>query len=566
MRKQTKLVAVLSAAALLAIGASMTSFAAAGWQEENGQWYYYNANGDYVVNDWKKSGNNWFWLGEDGAMVTDSLVEDGNYYYYVNANGAMVTNAWVAVAPGEDDYEDNAPDHYWYYFGSNGKAYRASDNSKGLTIKTINGKKYGFGTDSKMVYGFVTEDGQKNQDENPFVDAMYYFGTEDDGAMHTGWLPYTDGSDLTSGYMDDREYSDMDEMWFYFKPSNGQMIKSTNGEKLKTQSVNGNKYGFDENGVMVYDWTGTDVATKNVATESGTKFFSEQTDGHLKKKTWIYAVPTEEMDAAMQNTDNEDETSRWFYADATGKTAKAQIKSINGKKYLFNAVGEMESGLQWVWAGDPKDIDPLDFIANEDVNGVDLPTSDGAEISDLTNTQGYELYYFSGDGEADGSMKTGKNIKIDLDDDTYTFGFKSNGIAYNYNRPVLDSAGNQRTDKDGNLMYEGLVSNKIYKNGILQKATSDERYKLVNGLQGETSEYLVGTSGTIVGKKKYVKDGNDDWWAVTPDGTVVLIGADDYADDIARCTAQGKDVEENINQSTGELRGYKCVDNTADAK
>ena len=36
MRKQTKLVAVLSTAALLAIGASMTSFAATGWQEEDG--------------------------------------------------------------------------------------------------------------------------------------------------------------------------------------------------------------------------------------------------------------------------------------------------------------------------------------------------------------------------------------------------------------------------------------------------------------------------------------------------------------------------------------------------
>ena len=34
MKKQTKLVAVLSTAALLAIGASMTSFAATGWAEE----------------------------------------------------------------------------------------------------------------------------------------------------------------------------------------------------------------------------------------------------------------------------------------------------------------------------------------------------------------------------------------------------------------------------------------------------------------------------------------------------------------------------------------------------
>ena len=43
MRKQTKLVAVLSTAALLAIGASMTSFAATGWAEEDGTWVYYNS-------------------------------------------------------------------------------------------------------------------------------------------------------------------------------------------------------------------------------------------------------------------------------------------------------------------------------------------------------------------------------------------------------------------------------------------------------------------------------------------------------------------------------------------
>ena len=42
MKKQTKLVAVLSTAALLAIGASMTSFAATGWAEEDGTWVYYD--------------------------------------------------------------------------------------------------------------------------------------------------------------------------------------------------------------------------------------------------------------------------------------------------------------------------------------------------------------------------------------------------------------------------------------------------------------------------------------------------------------------------------------------
>ena len=56
MRKQTKLVAVLSAAALLAMGASMTSFAA-GWQKDDaGVWHYYDSDDEMVTGEWKKDG------------------------------------------------------------------------------------------------------------------------------------------------------------------------------------------------------------------------------------------------------------------------------------------------------------------------------------------------------------------------------------------------------------------------------------------------------------------------------------------------------------------------------
>ena len=69
MRKQTKLVAVASAAALLAVGASMTSFAATGWVEEDGQWYFYDKDGNRVEDAWKKSGDNWYWLdSEEGGF------------------------------------------------------------------------------------------------------------------------------------------------------------------------------------------------------------------------------------------------------------------------------------------------------------------------------------------------------------------------------------------------------------------------------------------------------------------------------------------------------------------
>ena len=96
MKKQTKLVAVLSTAALLAIGASMTSFAATGWAEEDGTWVYYDRNGDKVTDKWAKSGNN------------------------------------------------------WYYFQANGKALKQGDSSS-VALKTINGKKYAFDDEGKML-------------------------------------------------------------------------------------------------------------------------------------------------------------------------------------------------------------------------------------------------------------------------------------------------------------------------------------------------------------------------------------------------------------------------------
>ena len=54
MRKQTKLVAVLSAAALLAMGASMTSFAA-GWEkDDSGIWHYYDSDDEMVTMSGKR--------------------------------------------------------------------------------------------------------------------------------------------------------------------------------------------------------------------------------------------------------------------------------------------------------------------------------------------------------------------------------------------------------------------------------------------------------------------------------------------------------------------------------
>ena len=61
MKRQMKIAAVVSATALLAIGASFTSMAAAKtgtWQLEDGVWYCYDKDGDVIENEFCLDGSN----------------------------------------------------------------------------------------------------------------------------------------------------------------------------------------------------------------------------------------------------------------------------------------------------------------------------------------------------------------------------------------------------------------------------------------------------------------------------------------------------------------------------
>ena len=122
MRKQNKLVAVLSATALLAIGASMTSFAdTPHWDMEDGEWVYLDKNGDKVTDEWKKSNGQWYYLNEDGVMAKDTLIDHNDDRYYVDATGAKVTNTWVST-DNDDLLDDEDINTVWFYFDAKGKA------------------------------------------------------------------------------------------------------------------------------------------------------------------------------------------------------------------------------------------------------------------------------------------------------------------------------------------------------------------------------------------------------------------------------------------------------------
>ena len=472
MRKQTKLVAVLSTAALLAIGASMTSFAAQGWAEEDGTWVYYNRDGERATDQWKKSGNNWYYLDSDGEMAIDTLIEDGDNYYYVDINGVMASNQWVAIE-NEDAGDDDEPENYWYYFQANGKALTNGTNDK-VSLKTVNGKKYAFDDEGRMLYGWVAEDNAErvdNTDGDGFKEGIYYFGGEDDGAMTVGWLQMDITYDeATSDYEFAPVFNEDEDQtrWFYFQ-SNGKKVKADGAREAKEKTINGKKYAFDQYGAMTAEWSldvesaskaGVRNQNSNVTTNSVPakyaqqwRYFNSVEDGSRISKGWFKVVAAEYLNYDKFNDDED----AWYYADGSGNLYAGEFKTIKGKKYAFRDDGRMIDGLKFI----KEEGNGLDVIADDDATYNFDNEDDFDENSLALEALGYKCYYF-GNGD-DGAMKTNKTT-VEIDGEKFNFYFEKSGS--------LKGAGKT-----------GEKDDKYYQAGKLLRAGSDEKYQVVAGIK-----------------------------------------------------------------------------------
>ncbi|MBR9944741.1 glucan-binding protein [Clostridiaceae bacterium Marseille-Q3526] len=502
MRKQTKLVAVLSAAALLAVGASMTSFA--GWEkDEDGIWHYYDSDDEMVTDEWRKDGSKWFYLDEDGNMATDAWVDDE---YYVGADGAMIKNDWVKTTT-DDDIDDPEDDgDHWYYFGSNGK--KEADDSK-----KINGKTYYFNEDGEMIYGWY-QDGSD----------VFYLGGEDEGwRAESQWLwlelPSEDDVDRNGVGFDNDDCSTCDEEGWYYFGSNGKMYQSA-----KKKKVNGKYYFFNDHGQMVYEWINNNkYRVTGATTPSGATLVEGTTSNALdgnatginKGAGQIYNMQYSnvvedgsrangwyEIDGS-EDTGTDGDTDWYYFDDGEAKRAdsasdlvtkdgdneavyRTKIK-INGKYFCFNEMGQMQTGLQFI-------------------------QKDGA------------FYYF----DENGYMQTGKETNVEDDDDAYNFYFiTKNG----------KNGQSQTGEKDGYLYFGGK---RLEADDDYRVYYCDGKYWLVNNKgkiqSSESKKYDVEELkfGTTSGTFKFEFNNDDSIKTVFDEDGKTISGASlDAATDTA---------------------------------
>lgn len=118
MKKQTRLFAVLSAAAFMTMMPAFANMAQTGavyaaefgWTEEDGSFVHYDEDGYLTTDSWRKNGEDWFYLDDEGQITVNKKVDE----YYVGSDGKMVKNTWIELRNEEDADSPEAPASHWY--------------------------------------------------------------------------------------------------------------------------------------------------------------------------------------------------------------------------------------------------------------------------------------------------------------------------------------------------------------------------------------------------------------------------------------------------------------------
>ncbi len=474
---------------------------ASSWVQFGDDYSILKNNGDYVYDAFVTMGDYEYYIDDNGYLVRDALLETGDGYRYVNQDGVIIWSAWVPIY----DEDGNIT---WYYMNSRGYAYH---NVK----KEIDGYTYKFDDEGKMVTGYLDENEEVLENtENVFMEAMYYYD-ENGRMLKNQWLLYEHvGESDEDSLLAQRNYYDYDEMWLYFG-HNGKKIKATENATYtkysqKSKTINGKTYLFDEYGVMIPQFSVT-TATRSSAASSYTdatiathsnatiKYASADIDGAVQKNQWIYGVPNEHMDEDAYN----DLSASWFRTNSSGNVYKNTIREINGKKYIFDKLGRMKTGLvimtrvegrtaQYEYKGTLSVDGKQDFI-NWEPSFITTTTTNSDGTETVTETVIDRLYFTSTDYMNDGSVRSGGDYKYETENDgTITIGVKSNGVV----------RGLGALEK---------YNNKYYYNGLLLQADEYLNYGLVKVTLEDGSYYyvVVNESGRIQTGTKVVKDGDD---------------------------------------------------------
>ena len=357
MKKQKLAVCVLSAALMIG-AATLTSYAAEGWQQSGNSWIYVDNNGNKVTNTWKKGADNlWRYLDSQGNIASNCWVDDE---YFVESTGIMATDKWLKLPKRNPAWNETSATTVWYYFSTSGKM--VSDG-----WSKIGGKYYYFDGDGAMQTGWVDMGNSSG-----FANYRYY---QSNGQVQTGWLsttpPEDDDYNLDLG---------SDVQWYYFssngEPKVGPKISDASTSNLVR--INNITYLFNEKGNPVYGLRRLEVGTSG---QYACYFFGadKATSSVVKGKGNV--------------VEGDGTTGQFYFADSGNKAGRGYSGVEDGFLYYMGKLQKADSGTKY----EVIEVNDKNYLVTtsgkvvksstvKDANGAKFKTSSAGVVTEVDGT------------------------------------------------------------------------------------------------------------------------------------------------------------------------------------
>lgn len=339
----------------LKIQAPNNSKAAHSFNEEDGKWYFLDANLEKVTG-WQTINGKKLYFDKDGSQVKGKkLTVDGEGYYFDQDSGEMWTSRFLRQS--EKNYEYSfIDDNIWYYFGADGKAvkglqtidgqpmyfYGNGQQAKGKLINLDNQFYYFDGDNGHMwTNRFVHIRHGNNYYYNPTFSGWLYLGA--DGKAVTGWqtingkkmyfLKKGDYQESDDGYGQYYQYGVQTKKYVVTNDLKRYFFDQDSGELLTNQDItyDGHQYHLDADGVATQI---TKDATQPADTQ--TKGYFEQREfinprNSKQYKAWVYVGEDGKPVTGRQVL-----AGRNTYFFDNGEQARGQFVEIDGNVYYFD--------------------------------------------------------------------------------------------------------------------------------------------------------------------------------------------------------------------------------------
>ncbi|MBO5159491.1 MAG: leucine-rich repeat protein [Lachnospiraceae bacterium] len=348
-----------------------------GWQTLNGERYYFKDDCTAMIG-WYQEGNYWYYADENGCMAKGIKVINGENYYFDNnyrltTGWNKIDNQWrffnISDIPEEckeikfTGYNGTASD--WAVLSDNRKSYIHIRNGILKGWQTIEGKRYFFNSQGILQTGwyqdgnywyYADENGCTANSVKNIGEHSYYF--DGNYRLATGWVKinnewrfFDNSENYAERYELDYTNDDGETGWVTLSNSKKSYIHVKNGVLKGWQTIDGQRYYFDNTGILQTGWFqvgsywyyGAPVVKGAQAIDG--KIYGFHPSQYYRLSGWQTLDGNryyfQEDYSAVIGWHQEGDY--WYYADENGRMAK-DLTIIGEKQYYFDGNYRLATG------------------------------------------------------------------------------------------------------------------------------------------------------------------------------------------------------------------------------